>query len=435
MSSNRYAVIAMALCFIPAISSASANVILTFDHNPTLDFQDIDQSYGDRVTESPDLLGHAYDITSGSTPNVSVTYGPNQTRIWTTGYGDLENVLFNDLDGDTSLQIELTADAGFEVGLFGFDVASFVAAGLTIEDIQVRDGNGNVLYSAGSTLIPGTGHNDFDFTSGLFAGTLIIDIDLTGLGDNSDDIAIDNVSFSQRVETGGVILTFDHNPTLDFQDIDQSYGDRVTESPDLLGHAYDITSGSTPNVSVTYGPNQTRIWTTGYGDLENVLFNDLDGDTSLQIELTADAGFEVGLFGFDVASFVAAGLTIEDIQVRDGNGNVLYSAGSTLIPGTGHNDFDFTSGLFAGTLIIDIDLTGLGDNSDDIAIDNVSFSQRAVVAFLGDVNLDGVVDFLDIAPFIAVLSSQGFQAEADIDENGVVDFLDIQPFIDLLAGQ
>ena len=56
-------------------------------------------------------------------------------------------------------------------------------------------------------------------------------------------------------------------------------------------------------------------------------------------------------------------------------------------------------------------------------------------ALLGDVNLDGVVNFLDIAPFIAVLATAGFQAEADCDENGVVDFLDIAPFIDILSTQ
>lgn len=52
----------------------------------------------------------------------------------------------------------------------------------------------------------------------------------------------------------------------------------------------------------------------------------------------------------------------------------------------------------------------------------------------GDVNLDGGVTFLDINPFIVVLSSNGFQAEADCDCDGDVDFLDIQPFIDILAG-
>jgi len=53
---------------------------------------------------------------------------------------------------------------------------------------------------------------------------------------------------------------------------------------------------------------------------------------------------------------------------------------------------------------------------------------------LGDVNLDGAVNFLDIAPFIALLSGQEFQVEADFDENGMVDFLDIAPFIAALSG-
>lgn len=52
----------------------------------------------------------------------------------------------------------------------------------------------------------------------------------------------------------------------------------------------------------------------------------------------------------------------------------------------------------------------------------------------GDVNLDGVVDFFDIQPFIEILTNQGFQLEADIDGSGVVDFFDITPFIGLLGG-
>ena len=54
---------------------------------------------------------------------------------------------------------------------------------------------------------------------------------------------------------------------------------------------------------------------------------------------------------------------------------------------------------------------------------------------LGDVNRDGVVDFFDIAPFIAILTNQAFQFEADIDGDQDVDFFDIAPFIALLAGQ
>ena len=54
---------------------------------------------------------------------------------------------------------------------------------------------------------------------------------------------------------------------------------------------------------------------------------------------------------------------------------------------------------------------------------------------LGDVNLDSAVNFLDIAPFVARLTTNTFQAEADIDQNEIVNFLDIAPFVGLLSGQ
>jgi len=53
---------------------------------------------------------------------------------------------------------------------------------------------------------------------------------------------------------------------------------------------------------------------------------------------------------------------------------------------------------------------------------------------LGDANCDGVVDFRDIVPFIALISGGGFKAQADIDSSGVVDFRDIVPFIAILSG-
>ena len=64
----------------------------------------------------------------------------------------------------------------------------------------------------------------------------------------------------------------------------------------------------------------------------------------------------------------------------------------------------------------------------------MSVTTETVSVILGDVDLSGTVDFLDISPFITVLSGSTFQAEADCDENGVVEFLDIAPFIEILAG-
>ena len=62
------------------------------------------------------------------------------------------------------------------------------------------------------------------------------------------------------------------------------------------------------------------------------------------------------------------------------------------------------------------------------------YTVTGVTLLLGDVNLDGAVDFLDISPFIALLSSGGLQAEADIDQSGAVDFIDISPLIAILSG-
>ena len=51
---------------------------------------------------------------------------------------------------------------------------------------------------------------------------------------------------------------------------------------------------------------------------------------------------------------------------------------------------------------------------------------------IGDVNLDGQVNLLDVAAFVEVLLSGGFQAEADIDQDGDVTLLDVPALIDLL---
>ena len=53
---------------------------------------------------------------------------------------------------------------------------------------------------------------------------------------------------------------------------------------------------------------------------------------------------------------------------------------------------------------------------------------------VGDVNQDGQVNLLDVEPFIDLLTSGQFQAEADINQDGVVNLLDVQPFVALLSG-
>ena len=52
---------------------------------------------------------------------------------------------------------------------------------------------------------------------------------------------------------------------------------------------------------------------------------------------------------------------------------------------------------------------------------------------LGDVNQDGAVNLLDVAPFIDALTSGMYEIRADINCDGSVDLLDVSLFVELLA--
>ena len=85
-----------------------------------------------------------------------------------------------------------------------------------------------------------------------------------------------------------------------------------------------------------------------------------------------------------------------------------------------------------------VDIQGTPDGFDaEVEIDNGNVILTLTDEFLlGDTNMDGVVNFLDIAPFISILSGGGgFLEQADINGDGEVNFLDISPFIGILSGQ
>ena len=52
----------------------------------------------------------------------------------------------------------------------------------------------------------------------------------------------------------------------------------------------------------------------------------------------------------------------------------------------------------------------------------------------GDINLDGIVNLLDVAPFVNLITTGTFQAEGDTNGDGVVDLLDVAGFVAKLTG-
>ena len=78
---------------------------------------------------------------------------------------------------------------------------------------------------------------------------------------------------------------------------------------------------------------------------------------------------------------------------------------------------------------LDCDLAVTVFHDDKVSI----FENTCITNFLlGDVNLDGIVNLLDVAPFVHLVSLGCFQTEADINQDGDVNLLDISPFVELL---
>ena len=68
-----------------------------------------------------------------------------------------------------------------------------------------------------------------------------------------------------------------------------------------------------------------------------------------------------------------------------------------------------------------------------LGIDGISVSLVEDV-ILGDVNCDGEVNLLDVAPFVDAISSGNYNAKADCNQDGSVNLLDVDPFIAILSG-
>ena len=75
-----------------------------------------------------------------------------------------------------------------------------------------------------------------------------------------------------------------------------------------------------------------------------------------------------------------------------------------------------------------------GDETALQASISVESSGATPTVLLGDVDCNNVVDFLDIGPFVTLLTTDGFKAQADINLDGDVTFLDIGGFVTILTG-
>ena len=226
-------------------------------------------------------------------------------------------------------------------------------------------------------------------------------------------------------------------------------------APDLC--AQDDTIDS--NAPLTFTPGTVPFYTgPGGSDLGVMVafngipdFNTFEGMTIsdpvvVNVNNNADYGFSIGnrYLGFPFAGSPDELFVLEPGEVFDGlNGegeNILFNVGSTGVRTFGFVSAEGSVGYFridlgignGPVVFLDGEIAVADENGmNDFTITVPDGDEPMVLR--GDVNVDGLVNFLDIAPFISRLSGGEPQAEADVNEDGVVNFLDIAPFIQALS--
>ncbi|MEM9409543.1 MAG: dockerin type I domain-containing protein [Planctomycetota bacterium] len=144
------------------------------------------------------------------------------------------------------------------------------------------------------------------------------------------------------------------------------------------------------------------------------------------------------LVGNSLGDYLLGGRTTagDEVVVLNGLTEVLRSGDAVNLDGD-------TSSVFIDSF--EFQETRLGNNGAVYSLVNfedvngspigsgfIEFFVETVL--LGDVNRDGEINLLDVAPFVELLANNEFQIEADTNQDGAVNLLDVDPFIALLAG-
>lgn len=209
------------LAALPATASAT---ILLFDQErdaatrsivvPASAGGALPPDYGDRVTGQVMAVrgGHfTYgEAGEGFTPNVvldifsaAATADDARVNLWQEGYGDLVNVIFAEGPGTAGaplLSVRFTADPGYVVDLYGFDLAGF-SRDYEIAGVSVFAASG-ALFNQPGVLVHGDQigpqRTTFAFAAPLSAPEMLLQIDLSNLSPGiQDNVALDSLRFGQ----------------------------------------------------------------------------------------------------------------------------------------------------------------------------------------------------------------------------------------------
>ena len=269
---------------------------------------------------------------------------------------------------------------------------------------------------------------DFDASNQLNVGGETAGFTITG--SDSSGVLTYSVSYTADFGTGTGVETLSFDVVV--QGFENATENLYVGDGNVAGNTVDFGAGST---LVDVNPNaDNSTWRVASGNNGANDPDRFDRDETLVfdlVNLSITGANDADFLGFDAVRYQ---------ETAGSQHQALVGIGTGVLGQQFNNNQNLTFPL-AQTLYVSGDANAVSSGIN-FGVNNVGFDihvkAEAVpepMGMLGDVDLNGVVNFLDIAPFIDLLSSQTFQFEADIDGNMVVNFFDIAPFIAILSGQ
>ncbi len=321
------------------------------------------------------------------------------------------------------------------------------------------DGSGSIWLDAASTNIGSSGAGSFTIQSGGFASSLngYIGRNVGGLGvaivtgadaqwavennlsiGGNADNGTNGGTGALTINAGGSVVVGNDSVLFPNGTLNLNDGSFTSDSVSFIGGgSFNFNSGTLHvgtyignlvNEAGTLAPGQSAGSTTIFGSYTQ------EEDASLEIEI---GGPGVGT-QFDFVNVTGNVFLDGQLQLALINGFVPSGAQSfTIFNVGGGNPIGFFDNAGDNQRV---DTVG-GEGSFLVRYGVTSPNPTQIILsefepsfILGDINGDGIVSLLDVAPFVALLTSGEFNPAADINQDGVVSLLDVAPFVSLLTG-
>lgn len=328
--------------------------------------------------------------------------------IVSSHFGSIINVHLG--DGIGTFQTPMNFSVGnstttsmFElVDLNSDEILDVVAANSIVSDVAILLGQGDGTFL--SPVFFDAGHEPVFATSADFDGDGNIDLITVSGESNTARILIGNGDgtfdsplgvFAGDLPTTIVTGDFDADGNIDFATASD------TQNNDGVYVGLGIGNGDFQILGEFYplSPSSTRS--------NAIKSEDFNGDGILDIVTSNDEPFGISvLLGIGDGSFLEQQQIVNiclgpnDIAIADLNGDGLL---------------DIAAAVFF---------------TEEIPI----LINQCSGILLGDLNLDGVANLLDVAPFIELILSDSYQTEGDVNQDGFVNLLDVEPFVQILLG-